>query len=105
MDKIDTLTAAVDQLSREGSELRGELRRRTRVLWGAIGVGAVLFVALILGVVDNSQEIEENNLKLCPIVTLMVPKPGDSRSTTPRGQVVAERATRLAKEYHCGTGL
>lgn len=105
MDKIDTLNASVDSLAAQCRELRAELSKRTRTLWVAIIVGGIALFSVISAsytvTLNNSHAIERNNLKLCPILTLMVPNKGEPRATTPRGALVAERAARLAKDYHC----
>lgn len=105
MDKLDELTRSVNRLAREASELRFELVRRTRLLWVAL---IALFIATVVVTgaayavtLDNAHAIERNNQKLCPMITILLPLPGDPPSTTDRGRLIIERAERVARDFHC----
>jgi hypothetical protein len=101
MDRITELTNSVDDLSREARELRGEIRNRTRQMWIAIGVLVLLFVGVVFAVLDNSHQIDANNKKFCPLVSILIPKPGEPSATTPRGEIMVDSARKVFKEFHC----
>lgn len=97
----ENLTKAVQDLRTEVDKLRREFRRRTVVV-------ALLSVALILTVVaglvlqaSNESRIAANNRRWCPMVTLLIPGPGDAPPGTPRGREIAARAEILADEFRC----
>lgn len=101
MDRITELNNSVDDLSREARELRAEIRRRTRAVWVAVGVLVVVSAVMAYLIAGNSRQIDENNKKFCPLVSILIPGPGEPQSSTPRGVVVADQARVLFKEFHC----
>jgi flagellar basal body-associated protein FliL len=106
MDPLTELTQAVDRLADQGLELRRALDRRSRALWVAVIVSAVVLVAAIAAastvLLDNRRALAENNRRWCPMVLALVPRPGDPQPTTDRGRVVAAEFRRLAVEFDCG---
>lgn len=101
LDRLDELTDEVPRLSAAVAEQALETRRRTRLLWGALLVGALILAGMIAVTLDNSRAIDANNQKLCPILSLLIPRPGDAQPQTPRGQEVASRASLVYEAYHC----
>ncbi len=124
-DMLD-LTASVESLVTDTAtvrktvdDLHAQLRSYTRAHWVTAGVGAV--VALILGIgvfvvasnaADtaavtraNTAAIEANNQKLCPMVTSIIPGPGDPRPPAgpagDRGRLVIGKFEQLARDFHC----
>lgn len=89
-------------------EVQREIRNRTRTLWMAlVGASVVILIIGAAGYVigqDNARQIEENNRRWCPLVSLLVPHQGDPPATTERGRVIADRATELYVEFHCAVG-
>ena len=102
---VRALIVSSRETNRYLQALEEQLRRRTRALWGAI-IASALVVAVAVGVsyvvvLDNRQQIEVSQRKLCPMVLLTVPQPGDPPATTERGRLFAARATALAEAYGC----
>jgi hypothetical protein len=95
------LTIAVTDLRAEVARLRREFQRRNIVV-------ALLCVALLVAVLgmiriqlSNDARIRENNLRWCPMVSVLVPGPGDAPAATPRGREIAARASILADQFGC----
>jgi hypothetical protein len=105
MDRINELKESVDQLSRDAENVRREQHRQTRALWIAIvavAVAGLLFtVATLLLVKRDADQIEHNNGKFCPMISILIPAPGTPTTTTPRGKIVTARAEQLFKDFHC----
>lgn len=100
---ISHLTKDWDLLRKE---VHREIRQRTLTVWLSLGASLVL-IAVMAGLAfdigrDNSREIDENNMRWCPLVSLLIPAEGDPAPTTERGRIIAERATELYREFHCG---
>lgn len=105
VDKIDELRIAVNRLAGEAAELRAEVARKTRSLWVGL-VGLFLVTMAVLGsayvvTIENSKAIESNNRKLCPMVTVLIPRPGEPLPSTVRGRLVVERAEKVAHDLGC----
>ena len=105
MDKIRELNASVDDLIDQARTIRTELRRQTRTIWlvfiAACVVIGLSIAALALVGVDQSNQINENNRKFCPVLSAFVPQPGEPPPSTPRGRIVAENFEQLLKDFHC----
>lgn len=105
IERLERLSASVDELSVEVGNLRNEHRRNTSVLWGAIIAGVLLL--LILGsvafgvVLSNKRAIEENNRRWCPMVSVLIPKAGEPEPDTERGRTVVQNARQLHKDFRC----
>jgi hypothetical protein len=101
VEQITNLRTSVVQLTEETAKLRRAFARRTVAI-------VVLSVALAIAVLvmarvqaDNDRRIRENNQRWCPLVSLLVPRPGDPPSTTARGRQIAERAVDLSQLFSC----
>lgn len=105
MDKIDDLKRSVDRLSREAGEIRRELARKTRLLWVVMVGGFIGTVMLIVAgyavTLSNTQAIDDNNQKLCPMLRVFIPLPGDPQPDTPRGRLIVERIKGAMSDLHC----
>lgn len=105
MERIDALRTSVDTLSAESQQLRREMRRRTRVLgWLFAGGGIILTCCLLAAYtvsLNNQRDIAANNRKLCPMVGLLISRPGQQQPTTPRGIEIARQAQHLYESYGC----
>lgn len=79
------------------------IRAQTRALRLLTFVVALLMAGAYWVILDNRDAIADNNRKLCPILELMVPQPGQPARTTPAGRDIAARATALASDpdYDC----
>lgn len=102
---ISELTDAVTRLSAEGRALRIEQRREVRAIWATM-VGGAVVVAVVIATAftltfNNSSRISENNQKICPILALAIPRPGDPPPTTDRARLYVERSLQLYKDYGC----
>jgi hypothetical protein len=88
-----TLMDSVERLSNEAIELRRVLRKSTRALWFSyfIGVFAVLAFSLTgyIAVLRVSNIADRNNDRICAIIKVLEPVPGEDIST--------ERSTRIAQ--------
>jgi hypothetical protein len=106
---LSELNDSIAHLSRDWDALRQDVRRevrqRTMALWVALLAAAiVILVMAAAGYVvgrNNHREIAENNRRWCPLVSLLVPRPGEPVPDTERGRIVAERATQLYVEFGC----
>ena len=111
MSEVDR--EAIEQLSRDITQLRKDLKRNTQELTAKTRSNArrtrVLIICTIvfaLGssavVYDNRQSLAASNRKLCPILTVGVPRPGSllKPSTTYGTQALNERLN-LAAQFHC----
>lgn len=85
--------------------LETAMRYRTQAFrWAVVAFSAV---ALVLGVVllDNRLRIDAFQRKLCPMVTVIIPRPGDAvpppGPAGDRGREVIARSTDLAKDFGC----
>jgi hypothetical protein len=98
---LDDVVTSVDRLTDEGADIRAELRRRTRALWVAITVGAILVLVFLTAAVAVSvnydKRIEANNLRWCPVVLPLAPRPGDPKPAGSPEQV--ERALRIRSAF------
>lgn len=104
-ESVTELTASVDRLSEEASDIRIQLRARTRALWVAVTVGGILLAVVLAAAIavtfNNSAAIARNNAKFCPFIGILIPMPGDPQPTTARGIRVAEDAKRVARDFGC----
>lgn len=102
---LDELTASVETLSVDVQDLARALRSRTLNLRIAIiGLAVVVAVAIFAAsnvLLSNDRAIQESNRRWCPVVTALVPRPGDPQPTTERGRVVAAQFVRLTAEFGC----
>jgi hypothetical protein len=116
MSDTDTMIlAALDRLTTEATSLRTDfntqtgvisaqtkqIKNRTRALWAAVALAVLALAVLALVVADNSRAIAKNNLRLCPIVSLLIPQPGDAAPSTDRGREVTLAAIDLYHGYGC----
>lgn len=102
----ESLTSLASDWFALRQEVRREVRQRTFALWCALTVAVVVVLAIgsagfAIGQ-DNRRAIETNNRRWCPMVSLLIPQPGDAPVTTQRGRIVVERATELYQEFRCG---
>ena len=102
------MTKAVQDLQTEVGRLRQSFDHRT---WAAawIAVGLVVVLAGSVGAAvsvqaSNDRRIRESEQRWCPIVSLLIPRPGDPPPSTDRAKLLAERATELATEFDCPEG-
>ena len=104
-ENLAELKTSVDRLSDEATDIRAQLRSRTRALWVAITVGGILLTVVLAAAVavtlNNSQRIARNNQKFCPFIGILIPQPGDPQPTTPRGVKVGEDAARVSHDFGC----
>lgn len=100
MQRIVNLNESVDALATDARLLRMEMRKRTRTMWTAIIVGAVLLAAAICATYiitsNNSHQIDANNQKFCPIIESLA-APG---ATTPKGVTIQNQMNRLLHDRH-----
>jgi len=108
MIDLDALDKSVREMTAEFAGLRLDLTgvgkrqvKQTRVSWTAIIVGALLFVVLVLGVLDNRKEIAENNRLWCPVLAIV--GSNDPPRTTDAGQRMVHELHRLGQQpaYGC----
>lgn len=106
MERIQTLTDAVKDLRSEGAEIRRELRRRTTVLAWLFAAGGVLLVCAVAAAytvsLNNQAALEKSNRQWCPLVALLIPKPGQAHAATTRGQELEANARELFTAFGCG---
>jgi hypothetical protein len=106
VERIENLTGAVRDLRSEGMALRREMRRRTNVLGWAFAGGGVMLVCCLAAAytvsLNNQRAIEEANRKWCPMVGLLIPKPGQAPATTERGRELVASAQKLYTSFGCG---
>jgi hypothetical protein len=98
---VEELKTQISDVEREIVLLRRSFSHRT---WAAVAVAVALVIAggLVLRVqVENDRRIRESEQKLCPIVSLLIPQPGDPTPAAGRPQLLAGRAARLAQEFEC----
>jgi hypothetical protein len=107
MERIQNLADAVTNLRAEGEAIRQELRRRTTVLAWLFAAGAVILACALLAAytvsLNNQRAINESNRKWCPMVQIMIPRPGEAQATTERGREFVDNARRLYQDFGCGT--
>lgn len=107
VERIQNLAEAVRDLRSEGAAIRQELRRRTTVLAWLFAAGGVILACALLAAytvsLNNQAAIEKSNRQWCPLVGLLIPKPGDAQATTPRGKELEENARSLYTSFGCGT--
>lgn len=102
---VEDLSTFVGDLSTKVDRLNREHRRNTSALWGAILAGALIL--LLLGVLafsvslSNRRAIEDNNRRWCPMVGVLLPKPGEPPPNNERSRVVVENARKLYREFGC----
>ncbi len=106
-ERITNLTNSVDDLAAEARNIRAELRRRTAALWFAVTVGGVILAVVVAAAVvvslDNRRAIESNNQRWCPLVGLLINRPGQADASTPRGARIAAEADALSARFRCPT--
>jgi len=85
--------------------LREDVRKQTRALRWAIAVGALILLGLGWVAVDNHNRVAALQHKMCPMVTIVIPGPGDPQPPAgpagDRGRDVIGRATKLAGAFGC----
>lgn len=116
-DPLEVIATSLSELNRNitnlskdwdmlRSEVRTEIRTRTFSLWLVMAAAFALIITIGLTAYavgnDYQRDIEENNRRWCPLVSLLVPQPGDPVPTTERGRIIAQRATELYREFRCG---
>ena len=111
MHRVEALTAEVRELHGEAVELRLAVARHTRTLLIRTRIVFVLLVAVVaLGVMAVAQlhaqvaagrRAAEDQRRLCPLIKVLIPQPGEAAPSTPRGQKVVEQATRLSRQLNC----
>lgn len=74
---VGALIAASTETNRYIQALEQQLRSRTRALWGAILASALVVAFLGGAMLDNRRQIAANNLRWCPVVEPIAPRPGD----------------------------
>jgi type VI protein secretion system component VasK len=106
VERIQTLTDAVRDLRGEAQEIRRELKRRTTLLAWLFAAGAVILACALLAAytvsLNNQRAIEESNRKWCPMVQIMIPRPGEAQATTERGRQFVDNARQLYADFGCG---
>jgi hypothetical protein len=109
--------ASVDALSNEASALRTELqrtntqlRKRTRALWVAVSLLAAVLIVVVISAyrvqADFRAAIDRNNLRWCPVVEPLAPRPGDPPPAgTPEQQDRSNRIRvafeQLTRDFGC----
>lgn len=82
--------------------LRSQNRRRTIAILTIIGLVAA-------GGYSNSRAIDRNNLKLCPLVSITIPRPGDPLPAPghagDRGRSVIANARAVQSAFGCPKNL
>lgn len=80
-------------------------RERTKGLTrGSLVVGALLFIAITLlgfAAVDSRQRVQESERRWCPMVSLLIPGPGEPAPTTQRGIQIVAQARTLSASFGC----
>jgi hypothetical protein len=114
IDHAEDLPTSVRRLVAQGrstsasvDRLEKAIGRQTRAIrWRTL---ALVVVLLVIGavVLNNSAQIGASERKLCPMIGVLVPAPGEPspspgpHGTLSRSQVVANRAKALSKGYGC----
>lgn len=105
IERLERVATSVDELSVEVATLRDAHRKNTSALWGAVLVGALVLVilgAVAFGVgLSNKRAIEQNNRRWCPMVSVLLPKPGEPAPDTERGRTVVANAAELYRDFGC----
>lgn len=98
-------SAQVTTLDKRLIITNARLKSRTRALWAAMFVAAVVLLLVLAAAIrvqlDNRHDIEANNAKFCPLLGLMIVKPPSPPSTTARGRYLDREARRLAERLGC----
>lgn len=101
MEQVEELTATVRGLREDVGRLRRAFDRRTLAFIAvAVAVGIAIVVAVRVQA-ENERRLQQADRRWCPLISVLVPRPGDAPATTPRGRQVAERAADLASKFHC----
>lgn len=104
-ESLNSLRLSVDELATEVHALRAEHRRNTSLLWATLLAGALILLivaAFAFGVaLDNRRAIEANNRRWCPMVGVLLPKPGEPKPDTERGRIVVDSARQLYEDFGC----
>lgn len=101
MEQITKLRGDVQDLTIEVGKLRSAFGRRTAAL-AVVGVAFILAAVLALHVqAGNDRRIVENNRRWCPLVSVLIPQPGDPPATSARGRLVADRAAQMFTQFQC----
>lgn len=121
MEQVENLRASVVQLSADSKEIRAELAasraetrrrtdamaQRTRLLAWLFAAGGVILACALLAAyqvsLNNQAALDKSNRQWCPLVSLLIPKPGDAQATTERGKELEENARSLYTSFGCGT--
>lgn len=104
-ESLKDLTASVDRLANETHSLRADVRKRTAALW--VGVLACALAVIVIGAIaftvglSNRRAIQENNLRWCPMVAVLLPAPGETAPTTERGRILVANAKQLYQDFGC----
>jgi hypothetical protein len=105
MQQLEELRLSVDGLSDDSKHIRAEMRRRTWVLGWLLAGGVVVLACAVLAAytvsLNNQRDIAANNRKWCPMVGLLILKPGDPRPTTARGLRIVDSAQQLYTQFGC----
>lgn len=98
----DPLEVAVRELIGQSHRIEVQLRRRTKV--GAVlGAGLVLVLVFFGGIaLDNRQALRQTQANLCPIVSILLPSPGEP-SPVGRTAQVEQRAIAGSERLQCPT--
>ena len=104
-EAVKTLIQQGDSTARYIEGLRKDIRKQTRALRWTVGVGLLVLASLGLVAVDNHNRVAALQQKMCPMVTIVIPGPGDPQPPPgpegDRGRDVIARATKLAGAFGC----
>lgn len=99
---------ALREVREQADGIRHEMKRANQLQWSVLIavtlVIAVISFAAFSVTLDNARAIDSNNQKICPLVLLLTPLPGDPAATTARMRQVSDRAVRLAQQFNCHIG-
>lgn len=98
-------TQAQLESARAQREATRAQRERTRTLTRAAGIVSAGLVAatVLLGfaVLDNRARVQESERRWCPMVSLLIPGPGEPEPTALRGIQIVAQARTLATSFGC----
>ena len=101
MDQIIALRQDVESLTSEVGRLHRAFSRRSLAIILLVFAFLVALLFAFRVQEENQRQIDKNNARWCPLVSLLTVKPGEAKPTTLRGIQIADQAATLAKEFNC----